>query len=171
MRRGVVALLLQQILQRGIGFQALALQLQLRIEQRLLGAQHHLLTVAQRILPRRLAAELAADLLQALRGGVHGALYPLGLGLQRHQLAVVGGEALLRALQLVERLIQPAFQLAQRQRQQRSARRRIVHRLLQRIQFGSDLIELRRRLLHLLFKLRGVLPVALEGVQQLQRAG
>ena len=122
-------------------------------------------------MPRRLAAELAADLLQALRSGVHGALHPFRLGLQRHQLAVVGGEALLRALQLVERLIQPAFQLAQRQRQQRGARGRVVRRPLQRIQFGGDLVELRRRLLHLLFKLCGVLPVALDGVQQLQRTG
>ena len=47
--------------------------------------------------------------------------------------------------------------------------RRVVRRPLQRIQFGGDLIELRRRLLHLLFKLCGVLPVALDGVQQLQR--
>ena len=73
-------------------------------------------------------------------------------------------------MQLVERLIQPAFQLAQRQRQ-RGARGRVVRRPLQRIQFGGDLIELRRRLLHLLFKLCGVLPVALDGVQQLQRTG
>ncbi|MNC58275.1 hypothetical protein D3C81_991770 [compost metagenome] len=38
---GVIALFLQQILQGGVGFQAFALQINLRIEQRLFGCQHH----------------------------------------------------------------------------------------------------------------------------------
>ncbi|MNC78772.1 hypothetical protein D3C75_1310680 [compost metagenome] len=66
MSGGVIALFLQQVLQGGVGFQAPALQINLRIEQHLLRCQHHLLAVAQRVLARRLIVELVTDLLQTL---------------------------------------------------------------------------------------------------------
>ncbi|MNS60423.1 hypothetical protein D3C72_934200 [compost metagenome] len=96
--RDIIALLLQRILQNGIAFEAFALLVNLRIEQRLLGQEQRLLRRTQRALAHRGAVQAVTDLLKLLRGGVHRVLHAFRLCLQRNQLAVVGGEIALPGL-------------------------------------------------------------------------
>ena len=100
----VVTLLLQGILQDGVAFEALALLLNLRVEQRLLSLQQHLLGRAQRLVAHRGAIQPIADLLQLLGGVIHRVLHTFRLRLQGNQLAVIGRQIVLRILQIVQRL-------------------------------------------------------------------
>ena len=100
----IVTLLLQGILQDSVAFEALTLLLDLRVEQRLLGLQQHLLGRTQSLIAHRGAIQTITDLLQLLGGVVHRILHPFRLRLQGNQLAVVGCQIVLRILQIVQRL-------------------------------------------------------------------
>ena len=112
----VVTLLLQGILQDGVAFEALALLLNLRVEQRLLSLQQHLLGRAQRLVAHRGAIQPIADLLQLLGGVIHRVLHTFRLRLQGNQLAVIGRQIVLRILQIVQRLGDARLQLTQGER-------------------------------------------------------
>gem|GEM_PF-2805230 len=170
--RDVVALLLQGILQGGVALKAFTLLVNLGIQQRLLGQQQRLLSRPQRALPCPGTVQAVTDLLQLLRGGVHGVLHPLRLGLQRHQLAVVGRQIVLRGLEIVQQLRDPRLQLAQRERRQGFTRFVIVVFIAERVKPLRRLAHLIRCLGDLLAKLSGLLldPLDLvEGIEGLRQ--
>ncbi len=102
--RHIVALFLQGILQGGVALKAFTLLIYLGIQQCLLGQQQRLLGRTQRPLPRPGAVQAVTYLLKLLRGRVHSILYSFRLSLQRHQLAIVGGQIVLRSLEIVQQL-------------------------------------------------------------------
>ncbi|MNE03930.1 hypothetical protein D3C80_964500 [compost metagenome] len=97
-RRDIITLLLQGILQNGVAFQAFTLLVNLRIEQRLLCQQKRLLSGTQRALSQRRPVQAVTNLLKLLRGGVHRVLNAFRLRLQGDQLAVVCREIALPGL-------------------------------------------------------------------------
>ncbi|MNS86780.1 hypothetical protein D3C72_1206950 [compost metagenome] len=167
----IIPLLLQRILQNGVAFKAFALLVDLRIEQRLLGQQQRLLSRAQRPLAERGAIQAVADLLELLRGRVHGILHALRLGLQRDQLAVVSGEIALPGLQVIEHLSHAGFKLAQRERGQGFAGFVVVIDVAQGIQRGGRLPHFFRRFSHFLTQLGGFGFDALNFIKGFERLG
>ena len=164
----VITLLLQGILKHRVARKAFALELDFGIKQRFLHLHHRLLSWAQRIADGG-TVQAITHLQQLLRRRIHGVLHAFRLRLQRHQLTVVGGQIVLRILQVVNGLRHARFQLTKRQRTQRLARLVVIIDIAQRIQILGRLTQFSWCLIHLLLQLCGFILHAVDFIQQLER--